>query len=262
MLIPRVIPCLLLKGEGLYKGERFKNHKYIGDPINAVHIFNKMEADELLFLDISATKEKRITPLCTIRDIADECFMPFSVGGGIRSIDQAASIIRSGAEKICLNTAAFEVPGLVTEIAREYGNQSIIVSMDVSGNFLHKQFVYVRCGKRSTAIKPSDYARMMEDQGAGELLVTSIQHDGTRNGYDLKTLAAVSISVTIPVIASGGAGSLADFSEVLNEGLADAVSAGTMFVTHGPRKAVLISYPDRSELEAELKAKYSGGNIV
>lgn len=258
MLIPRVIPCLLIRGDGLYKGERFKNHRYVGDPINAVHIFNRMEADELMFLDIAATDEKRITPLSTVQDIADECFMPFTVGGGIRTIDQAASIIRSGAEKVCINTGAFEVPGLIEEIANEYGNQSVVVSMDISRDFFRKKAVFVHSGRKSTGIRPSDYARMMEDRGAGELLVTTVQREGTGTGYDFDTLDSISRVVSIPVIASGGAGSLADFKIVLDAGVADAVSAGTMFVMHGPRKAVLIGYPTRAELEKQLFSNPTG----
>jgi len=262
LLIPRVIPCLLLKEGGLYKGERFKNHTYVGDPLNAVHIFNKMEADELLFLDISATSQKRIPPLQLVQDLADECFMPFTVGGGIRTLEQAASLIRSGAEKVCINTGAYEVSNLVSQIANEYGNQSIVVSMDIGKKKFMKHSTYIRSGTKSTGINPVEYARMMEDKGAGELLVTVIQREGTRTGYDIETIAKISDSVNIPVIASGGAGSIADFSDILSSGNVSAVSAGTIFVMHGPKKAVLISYPDRSVLETHLLVNSVGETNV
>lgn len=249
MLIPRVIPCLLLRGLGLVKGTRFKDHKYIGDPINAVRIFNEKEADELIFLDITATPEGRTPPLDLIEKIADECFMPFGVGGGITRVEQVREILHGGAEKVVVNTGAAENPGLVRAIAERFGSQSVVVSVDVKRTLLGRYVVYTRCGRQSTGRDPVEYARSMEAAGAGELLVNSMDRDGTLEGYDLELVRRVAEAVSIPVIASGGAGRLGHFREALTEGRASAAAAGAMFVFHGPKRAVLIDYPDREDLE-------------
>lgn len=249
MLIPRVIPCLLLRGSGLYKGERFRHHRYVGDPINAVRIFNEMEADELFFLDIMATAERRIPSLELIQQIAEECFMPFTVGGGIRSVENARTLLYCGAEKICINTAAVETPEIIKEIALEFGSQSVVVSIDVKRKHNRKSKVFIRCGHRSTNVNPVDHARKLEELGAGELLITDISREGSMKGYNLDLISLISEAVSIPVIASGGAGTINDFSMVLSQTGAVAVAAGSMFVFHGSKRAVLISYPERYQLE-------------
>jgi len=250
MIIPRVIPCLLLKGSGLVKGTRFGGHKYVGDPLNAIRIFNEKRVDELLFLDITACAEKRIPKLELVERIAEECFMPFGVGGGIRDLADIRAILKAGAEKVCINTAAVETPRVIQEAADTFGSQSVVVSIDVKRPLFRGPKAFVRGGRSATGLDPVALARKVQDLGAGEILLTSIDREGTGEGYDLELVRGVAEAVTIPVIASGGAGRIEDFKAALNLGRADAVSAGTMFVFHGPKRAVLISYPERGELEA------------
>lgn len=248
MLLPRIIPILLLSGKGLVKGVRFKDHKYVGDPINAVQIFNTKQVDELIFLDITATKENRIPPLDLIQKIADQCLMPFGVGGGIQSVDDARKILNAGAEKVCLNTYALENPSLVKKISSTFGNQSVVVSIDYKKNIFGKLVVTTRNASKTYKFGLEDTAKQMEDFGAGELLLNSIDKDGSCGGYDLEILKKISESINVPVIASGGAWESSHLKEGLEKGHASAVAAGSMFVLHGKRKAVLISYPDKEEL--------------
>jgi cyclase len=246
--MPRIIPCLLLKDGGLVKGVKFKNHKYIGDPLNAVRIFNNKEVDELILLDISATIENRAPDLQFIERVADECYMPFTVGGGINNADQIREIIKAGAEKIVINTAAIEEPGLIKEASSLFGAQSIIVSIDVKKGLFNKRYVYSHCGNEKTKLEPVVWARKAERLGAGEILINSIDNDGLMQGYDLDLIKAVSGSVGIPVIALGGAGRIEHFKDGLVAG-ASAVAAGSMFVFNGKYKAVLINYPALGEVE-------------
>lgn len=257
MLQSRVIPCLLLKGLGLVKGQKFSNHTYVGDPINAVKIFNDKEVDELLFLDISATAEKRTPPIELVAKIADQCLMPFGVGGGIRTVDEARSLLKVGAEKVCICTAAADNPNLISEIANCFGTQSVMVSVDVKKDFWGKSKVFTRCGSKNIGMTPVEFAKQSEKFGAGEILINSIERDGTMQGYDLELIKEVSSAVSIPVIACGGAGSYSDLKKPLTEAHASAVSAGALFVFHGPRRAVLINYPD----EGEIKEIRSSGQI-
>lgn len=248
MLLPRIIPCLLLKGQGLVKGIQFANHKYIGDPINAVQIFNTMEADEIIFLDINATAENRIPDLNLIQKIADQCLMPFGVGGGIKTVTDARKILSAGAEKVCINTEALENPKVITAISQEFGNQSLVVSLDIKRK--NNTFeIYTRCGKRLISNNLEKTIKMLEEHGVGEILVNSIDKDGTMTGYDLDLLKNVVSHTSVPVIACGGAGSIDDLKSCLKESHVSAVAAGSLFVFHGPRKAVLISYPNQNELE-------------
>jgi len=249
MLIPRVIPCLLLKNNGLVKGSRFSDHKYVGDPINAVRIFSEKEADELIFLDITASKEKRIISLEFIEKVADECFMPFAVGGGIKNVEQIRQILYAGAEKVCINSGAVENPMLIKEASDLFGVQSIVVSIDVKKKLFSKPRVYINNGRQKTEYEPVGFARKMEKMGAGEILITSINCEGTMNGYDLDLIREISNSVNIPVIAAGGAGKIDDFKEAIDKGQASAVCAGSIFVFYGPKKAVLITFPERKILE-------------
>ena len=248
MLQPRVIPCLLLKGRGLVKTCRFRDPKYVGDPINAVRIFNDKMVDELAFLDITATPEGRGPSFEVISDVASECFMPLLYGGGIRSLDDAERMFNAGVEKIAVNSHAGERPRFIRELASQFGSQSIVVSIDVKRSPFGKHKVHTFCGRTNTKHDPVDYARRMEDMGAGELLITSIDRDGTQQGYDLPLITKVAASVSIPLIACGGAGSIDDFRRALHETGASAVAAGSVFVFHGKHRAVLISYPKRDEL--------------
>lgn len=247
---PRIIPCLLLNGTGLVKTVRFKNPRYIGDPINAVRIFNQKKADELLFLDITATREKRTPPMDLIKKLSDECFMPFAVGGGISSIEQIEMILKAGTEKVSLNTHAMERPELVKEAAEIFGGQSIVCSMDVMRDWTGKYAVYTHSGKKKKTRSPVEVARQMEKMGAGEILLNSMERDGAMGGYDIELIRKVSDSIGIPLIASGGAGTLEHLNEAVVKGGASAVAAGSMFVYHGRLRAVLINYPGNDELSA------------
>ncbi len=249
MLITRVIPCLLLRRAALVKTVRFKNPSYVGDPINTVRIFNEKEVDELVFLDITATPESRGPQLELIAEISRECFMPFGYGGGIRTLEDVRNVLATGAEKAILNTSAWKNPGLVTEAAAQFGSQSIVVSMDVKRSLFGKQQVVVGCGREKTGQDPVAYAKRMAELGAGELLLTSVDRDGTFEGYDLELVQQVSRAVGIPVVACGGAGNLQHLREVVRDGGASAAAAGSLFVFQGAHRAVLINYPEREKLD-------------
>jgi cyclase len=251
MLKTRVIPCLLLKGESLVKSIQFKSYQYIGDAINTVRIFNQMQVDELIFLDIMATKEKRSPSLALLRNLADECFMPFTYGGGVTSCDQIRDILAIGVEKVSLNSKAFENPGFVKEASRYFGSQSIVVSIDVGKTFWGQYRVVLR-GSEVTGVHPVVFARQMEEMGAGEILLTSIRQEGTWDGYDLPLLAEISSAVRVPVVAHGGAGSTEDFRKGVAQGKASAVAAGSLFLFQGKGLGILINYPDRDELQSVL----------
>ena len=249
MFRPRVIPVLLLQNGGLVKTVRFSSPVYVGDPINAVKIFNDLEADELVFLDIMASKEGRTISSELVKQIGDEAFMPFSVGGGITDVGQAAEIVALGAEKVILNTAAFESPELVSQCAELLGSQSVMVSIDVKKRQNNSYEVFIRGGAYATGSGPVEVAKKAEVLGAGEIMVNSIDKDGTREGYDVDLIRMVADSVSIPVIACGGAGNLDHLVEGYRLGHASAVAAGSIFVFVGRKHGVLINYPDRLELE-------------
>lgn len=254
MLTRRLIPCLLLQNEGLVKTVKFKQARYVGDPVNAVRIFNELEVDELLFLDIAATVDSRDPSEALVREISSECFMPLAYGGGIRDVGTVERLLRAGAEKVVIGTCAVHEPDVVREAARAFGSQSIVVSIDVRQTLLGQYRVHVRSGRENTGLDPLEHARMMEQCGAGELMINSIDRDGTMKGYDLALVTRLSQSVAVPVIASGGAGSLQDFADAFRAG-ASAAAAGSFFVFHGARRAVLINYPSRKDIDAAL----SGG---
>ncbi len=249
MLRTRVIPCLLLRNGGLVKTVKFADPKYVGDPINAVRIFNEKEVDELVFLDISATPAGRGPNLELVRDIATEAFMPFGYGGGVRTIDQVASLVALGVEKVVLNTVATEQPGFVRDASRLVGSSSVVVSIDVRRSLFGKYEVVTCSGTRKTGLDPVEWARRVEDLGAGEIFLTAVDRDGTQKGYDVPLLCQVTDAVSIPVIASGGAGSVEDFRAAVREGRASAVAAGSLFVFHGRHRAVLITYPEYANLQ-------------
>ena len=248
MFRPRVIPCLLLKNKGLVKSVKFKNYRYIGDPMNAVRIFNAKQADELIFLDILASQEKRTISIELVKKIGEEAFMPFAVGGGINTVQQMREILKAGAEKIILNTAAVKNPELIKDAVNEFGSSTIVVSIDVKRTFFKKEKVFIYGGSKSTSFEPIEFAKLAAEMGAGELMINSIDRDGTMVGYDIDLIRQISDSVEIPVIACGGAGKYNDLYNAYNDGHASALAAGSMFVYHGPRKAVLINYPSREEI--------------
>lgn len=249
MLRPRVIPCLLLKDKGLVKTVQFANPKYVGDPINSVYIFNSEEADEIIFLDIMATKNNSHISIDFVSKISDECFMPLTVGGGIRSTEDIRDLLRAGAEKVAINTYAIENPSFIKEASRIFGSQSIVISMDVKLQKNGRYEVYTHGGSRPTGTNPVDLAKLMESQGAGEILLNSIDKDGTWTGYDIALIKSITESVRVPVIACGGAASMKDLAEAIYLGHASAATAGSMFVFHGKKHAVLINFPSKDELE-------------
>ena len=248
MFRPRVIPVLLLKNKGLVKSIKFKKHQYIGDPINAVKIFNDLKADELVFLDILASKEGRVISLDFVSKVGEEANMPFAVGGGISSLGHIQEIIASGAEKVVINTHALK-PEFIREAADTFGSSTIVVCIDVKKKFLRKTQSWVMSGENSTGYDPVDFARMMQDNGAGELIVQSIEKDGMMQGYDIPLIKAVSEAVTIPVIALGGSGNLSHMKKAFTEAYANGLAGGSMFVYHGARKGILINYPEKEAIK-------------
>ena len=252
MLHARVIPCLRLRNGGLVKTVKFKNPCYVGDPINAVRIFNDKEVDELVFLDIGSTTALNGPNFALLADIASEAFMPFGYGGGITSIDHVKRLYALGIEKVVINTAAADKPGLISEAAALAGSSGVVVSMDVRRNWLGKYSVCAASGQRDLKRDPVAYAQEMEERGAGEILLNAIDKDGTMDGYDLELVHSVCEAVSVPVVAVGGAGKLHHFREAVDEG-ASAVAAGSIFVFHGKHRAVLITYPEYEELERLFK---------
>jgi imidazole glycerol-phosphate synthase subunit HisF len=245
------MPCLLLKESRLVKTVKFKNPDYVGDPVNAVKIYNEKEVDELIFLDISATVNGRKPSFKTIYEIATECFMPFTYGGGINNLDDMKKIFTLGVEKVAINTYAFENPDFIAKAAEMFGSQSIVVSMDAKKRPTGGYEVYTQGGRRATKTDPATYAVLMEKMGAGELLLTSIDMDGTLEGFDLDLIRLVSQEISIPLIACGGAGSVEDFAKAVNAG-ASAVAAGSMVVYQGKNRGVLINFPSQEDLRAAL----------
>ena len=249
MLSTRVIPCLQLIDESLVKTVKFSNQGYIGDPINTVRIFNELEVDELCFLDIRATIENRKPNFKILREIADECFMPLSYGGGIKDVNTAKEILSTGFEKIVINTQAYNTPELVTDIAKHSGNQSIIVSVDIKKNFFGKYKIYTNDGTKKRDLDPLEWIKRLEDIGAGELLLTSMDRDGTWSGYDLDFLKIITDSVNIPVIANGGAGSLVHLLEAVKKSNVSALAVGSMVVYQSKGLGVLVNFPDKKSLK-------------
>ena len=252
----RIIPVLLLKNGGLYKGVKFKDHKYVGDPLNAVKIFNEKEVDELVFLDINATTNNRAPNLAFLKDIASECFMPLAYGGGINSVDMIREILKAGIEKVIVNSAAVKNPQLVAEASQYFGRSTIVASIDVKKNFLGKPQVYINSGLEKTNLNYLEWAKNLEGLGVGEIIINSIDQDGTLNGYDLELVRQVTSVVSVPVIAAGGGRNMKDFVSVCSTYGASAAAAGASFVFHGKHKAVLITYPSEREIPNALGQTY------
>ena len=244
----RIIPVLLLENEKLVKTVRFRNPTYVGDPINTVKIFNEKQADELCILDISQDRAQRIPNFDLIQSIASEAFMPVSYGGGLHSVEHVKHLFRIGIEKAVFNTSAFYNLEFIKECSRKFGSSSIVVSVDVKKDFLGRDRVFVQNGRKNTGLDPESFCRKMEQCGVGELIVQSINNDGTYVGFDIRLLKSVSKIVSIPVIALGGAAGLGDFVSAVKEGQASAVAAGSFFIYQRPHQAVLITYPDEQVL--------------
>ena len=248
MLSIRVMPCLLLRNEGLVKTVKFKDPVYVGDPINTVRIFNEKEVDELIFLDITATINNRRPQFAYLAEIASECFMPFAYGGGVSDLSDLKQLFNLGAEKVALNSHAYENPNLLRKAADHFGSQSIIASIDVKRSLTGRYSVYTHGGRRNAQTDPVQRAQEMAAQGAGEILLTAIDRDGTFKGYDTELIHIVSQSVDIPLIACGGAGRVEDFGIAVSEGGASAVAAGSIVVYQGINRAVLVNFPSKAEL--------------
>lgn len=248
MFRPRVIPVLLLKDLGLVKSVRFRGHRYVGDPINAVRIFNELRADELVFLDIGASKAGRLISLDFVRNVGEEASMPFSVGGGTRTLEDIGAVIGAGAEKIIIGSQAARNPEFVRRAADAFGSSTIVVCIDVKTSFFRGKRVSYLNGTRSTDFTAPAFAELMARNGAGELIVQSIDLDGKMAGYDIDLIRSVSSIVDVPVVALGGAGSVFDLKEGYRSGGANAVAAGSMFVYRDPQRGVLINYPDKTML--------------
>lgn len=246
---PRIIPCLLLdENNGLVKTIQFKKPRYIGDPINAVKIFNNKGVDELCILGITVIKRNSEISWELLEDIATEAFMPLSYGGGVRTLDDVKRLFSIGYEKVIFNTAIFNNPRLIEDAVAYAGSQSIVASIDVRTKILHRASCWIQCGTKNTKETPESIARKVESLGIGEILLNSIDRDGMMNGYDLNLVKSVVESVSIPVIACGGAGSIEDINKVIHEGHAHAAAAGSVFVYYGRNRAILITYPNENEL--------------
>lgn len=250
MSIPRIIPVLLLKNKGLVKSTAFKKHRYLGDCMNAVKLFNDFKAHELIFLDIDASREKRCIDLELVKEIGEEAHMPFGVGGGITTIQQIQDILSLGAEKVVLGSVAATAPDFISRASAYFGASTISVCMDVKRNLFGKYKVCYSNAQKVAARDPMDFAREMENLGAGELIVQSVDLDGTQQGYDLGLIKEIAQNVSIPVVALGGANDLTHAVKAYCEGYASAVAGASMFVYQGKQKGVLISYPNRKEIEA------------
>lgn len=252
--IPRVIPCLLLDDEAMVKTVRFEDSAYLGDPINVVNLFNRFEVDEIALLDVRATVGGRPPPFELIERLAAECWVPLSYGGGVTTLDDVRRVLSSGVEKVILGTVAADNPALIGEAAAVFGAQAVIVAVDARRADGGRYETHVESGRRRLGVDPASYARLAASNGAGEILVTSIDRDGTMEGFDLELIGSVADSVDVPVIACGGAGDRADLVEPIRAG-ASAVAAGSLFVFRGRERGVLINFPDRPQLEALFAAE-------
>lgn len=250
MLKVRVMPTLLYKDLGLVKGIGFDSWRRVGGLMQAIKVYNMRKVDELMFLDVSATLENRRPDFELVDDFADECFMPLSVGGGIRDVEDVRELLRVGADKVVLNTAAVENPGLVTEISRRFGSQCAVASIDFRVNEDGTREVYVRSGTTPTGLDPVVLAAEMERLGAGEILLTSIERDGTMEGYDVEVIRATASAVSVPVIASGGCGTYADMLDALRKGRASALAAASIF-----------HYTEQTPLEAKRFLSENGVHV-
>jgi cyclase len=247
---PRIIPILLLDNGSLYKTQKFAHPTYVGDPVNAVKIFNDKEVDELCLLDIKVTKNGSDPDFGTIKDIAGECFMPLSYGGGIKSTEIVRELLGIGIEKVIINSAAYTVPNLINDVSERFGVSTVVGSIDVKKTLTGKQKVMIHGGSEPIPYSPVDWAIELVRRGVGEIIVNSIDRDGAMQGYDVELIKRVSSAVSVPVVAAGGAGSLDHLLSAIKYGGASAVAAGSMFVFQGKHRAVLITYPNEAEVSS------------
>jgi cyclase len=254
MLKNRVIPCLLMQDSGLVKTRQFRSPKYVGDPINAIRIFNDKEVDELLVLDIGASRKRREPDYALIEQFAGECFMPLCYGGGITNVDQAKRLFSIGVEKVCLQTAVINNMRLVQEIADRYGRQSVVVSVDVKKSLFGKYRLYSAASDKTLKSSWLQFIANAVSNGAGEIMLNSVDRDGMMQGMDLSMIRLAAKDLPVPLIAAGGVGSLTDIRAAVDSG-ANAVAVGAFFVFHGPHRAVLISYPRHDQLENLLETE-------
>jgi cyclase len=258
MLRPRIIPSLLLHDKGLVKTVNFKSPKYVGDPINAVRIFNEKEVDELAFFDIDATVLNKEPDYGLIEKLANQSRMPLCYGGGVKTVEQAQKIFGLGVEKIALSSAAIVNPKLITQIADRVGSQSVIVVLDVKKKILGGYEIFTHNGKKPTGINPIKFAKELEQLGTGEIIINSIDQDGVMKGYDLNLVNKIAEMISLPLTVLGGAGSLSDIKKVIEKHGVIGVAAGSLFVFKGPYKAVLINYPNQTEKNNVYKINNSG----
>lgn len=261
MLKHRVIPALLLSGNGLVKTCRFRRPQYVGDPCNAIRIFNEKEVDELMLLDIMASKTGAEPNYALIEEVAGECFIPLTYGGGVRSVEQAARIFSLGVEKICLQTAALNDMSLVSRIAERFGSQSVVVSVDVKRDWLKRPRLFAASSSKMLRHDWLDMVQSLVRAGAGEVLLNAVDRDGTLSGPDLELICQASDAIEVPLIAVGGIGSLQAIKAAIDAG-ASAVAAGAFFVFYGPHRAVLITYPAYRELKELLSGDIAGHNCM
>ncbi len=248
MLHKRIMPCLLLHKGGLYKTEKFKKPTYIGDPINAIKIFNEKEVDELMFIDIDATVEKREPNYQMIDDIASECFMPLCYGGGVKTVEQMKKIYALGVEKISLSSVAFGNPQILTEAVETFGGQSVLVTLDIKKDFFGKYRIYSHNGTKNTKLIPLDFVKKIQELGVGEIVINSIENDGVMQGFDVELLKQIKGVTNVPIIALGGAGKKEHIKSAFANAGVDAVACGSFFVYQGPLRGVLISYVSYEEV--------------
>ena len=250
MYRPRVIPVLLLKNQGLVKSKQFKDYRYIGDPINAVKIFNDLKADELVLLDITASVEHRSINQDFVSTVGEEANMPFSVGGGIRDLDTIRKTLEAGAEKVVINSMAIENPNFINSAAMEFGASTITVCIDIKRNLFGNKKVYRHLKKKFHNEGVVSYAKQMENLGAGELILQSVDLDGSMKGYDIPLITEISSQISIPLTALGGAGSIDDLKSLNQATVVNGFGAGSLFVYHGTRKAILVNYPNPKEIQS------------
>jgi cyclase len=248
----RIVPVLLLQDDGLVKGKRFKRHRYIGDPINAVKIFNDKEVDEIVVLDISKTAKSVEPDYTLIEQIASEAFMPLTYGGGITHIDHVHNLFNCGVEKIVLGTSAFYNPDLVSDLCDRFGGQSVVCSVDYRVRFFNKVGVYVKNGTKYTGLSLLEYIGYLQDLGVGELLLNDIDRDGTRLGFNITQLQEIADAIRVPAVACCGAGSLEDIRDLFDHTCITSVGAGSLFVFKGGLDGILINYPSRVSIEKVL----------
>lgn len=250
MLRSRIIPCLLVKNGGLVKTVQFDSPKYVGDPLNAVRIFNEKEVDELFVIDIDATAQNREPNYQLIQNLAGECRMPLCYGGGVKTVEQIQRIVGLGVEKVSFSSSAVITPNLISEAAEKVGSQSVVVVIDVrKSGFLRKHEVYTHNGMKKTGLNPIDFARKVQKLGAGEVVINSIERDGHMKGYDLHLVQEIREAINLPLTVLGGAGSLEDISGLIQRFGTIGAAAGSLFVFKGKYRAVLINYPSHEEKE-------------